>query len=173
MRIEYQGTDSHGRATYLGFADDLADLATLGVPATPFVLFIGADASRSIPEPYFTVAERLLELGAVYIVCWGPDCQRAEDLFDEAVVGDGEIDRFGNIITTSHPEDSICQALEFATSQAVPDDDFTESCSTLVVVFVGNVQWYNEGHNCLEDLLVDRTEHESPPRSRSTRQQAR
>src|SRR5690606_16406643 len=111
MQIEHQGTDLRGRATYLGFANDLADLATLSVPARYFVLFVGADASRSIPEPYFTIAEHLLELGAVYVVCWGPECRRAEDIFDEAVVGNGETDRFGSIMTTSHPDESICQAL--------------------------------------------------------------
>jgi hypothetical protein len=153
MRVEHHGTDALGRAAYLGFANDLEELAALTVPSRPFVLFVGADASGRIPEPYYSTAKRLLELGAVYVLCWGPDCRRAEDLFDEAVVGNGSADRFGRVITTSHPAESIREALEFATTVAVPNDDIALNCSTLIVAFVGNVHWYNEGHACLEDLL--------------------
>lgn len=154
MQIEHHGTDRLGRATYLGFVDDIAELTTLSVASAPFVLFVGADATRSIPEPYFSVAERLLRMGVAYVLCWGPDCQRAEDVFDEAIVGDGTRDPFDTVMTTSHPSESICQALEFATSATALRDGTAPPCEVLVIVFVGNVHWYNEGHACLEDLLV-------------------
>ena len=153
MQIEHCGTDRLGRATYLGFVDDIAELATLNVASAPFLLFVGADATRSIPEPYYSLAERLLKMGLVYVMCWGPDCQRAEDVFDEAIVGDGTRDPFDAVMTTSHPAESICQALEFATSAASPHAG-ASPCEGLVIVFVGNIHWYNEGQNCLEDLLV-------------------
>jgi hypothetical protein len=72
---------------------------------------------------------------------------------DEAVVGDATQDVYGNVMTTSHPDDAISEALEFATTSAIPDEAFVAHCSTLIVAFVGNVNWYNEAQNCLEDLL--------------------
>ena len=43
----------------------------------------------------------------------GEGCQRVEDIIDELVVGDGsDTSRF--VVTTSHPDESVQDVLEFA-----------------------------------------------------------
>jgi hypothetical protein len=127
-------------------------LLPLEAPSAPFVLFLGADTTGAIPEPLFHIAQAMLDAGAVYVLCWGPGCQRAEDIFDEAAVGDDGAEH-PTVMTTSHPDESILEVLEFATSVAVPTAEFADSCKTVIVVFAGNIDWYKEGLRCLEDLL--------------------
>ena len=149
------GTDRFGRTVCQLLVPDLDALGEVQARAMPFVLFLGADTSELSPEALYGAAVGMLEKGAVYVVCWGPGCERAEEIFDEAAVGPKGLCSYGHIMTTSHSGETIEDALHFATTAAVPDQAFRESCTTVLVVFVGNVNWYNEGHNCLEDLLGD------------------
>src|SRR5690606_28246031 len=103
---------------------------------------------------YFAVASHVLSSGATYVLCWGRECAAAENVFDEAIVGSAGEFQYGEVVTTSHEGESLCNVLEFATSGAVsPDLDG----ATLVVVMVG-AGWYGEAHNCLEDLLESKLE---------------
>jgi hypothetical protein len=45
----------------------------------------------------------------------GEDCARIEDIIDELVVGDGS-DESRFILTSSHPDESLSEAVEFALS---------------------------------------------------------
>jgi hypothetical protein len=152
--LEHAGRDELSRDVFLLFTSTLQDLERIEVPSQPFVLFLGADTTEAVPEPLFNVARVLLDAGAVYVLCCGRGCERAEDLFDEAVAGELGEEAYGSVMTTSHSSESILEALEFATSVAVPDEAFAANCSTVVVAFVGNVNWYNEAQNYLEDLLT-------------------
>ncbi len=62
------------------------------------------------------VSDWLVESGCLYAVCWGRDCVVWEDSVDWArVVVSGEgvsDDRF--VMTTSHPEETLAEALWFA-----------------------------------------------------------
>jgi len=49
-----------------------------------------------------------------FIAVVGEDCGWIEDLVDSYVVGDGTKDRF--ILTSSHPGQSVADAIEFARS---------------------------------------------------------
>jgi hypothetical protein len=151
---EHAGRDPLGRDVGLVFVQDLRELTNVNLPPRPFVFFIGADTRESVPEPLFGIARHVLAAGAVYVLCWGPGCERVEDVVDEAVVGDAGEEPFGRIMTTSHAHETLCEALEFATSVAIPDESFASACSHVLVAFAGNVNWYNEAQNCLEDLLA-------------------
>jgi len=58
--------------------------------------------------------EDFIKDGVTFIAVVGKDCALVEDLIDDFVVGDGTKDRF--ILTSSHPDESIAGAIEFARS---------------------------------------------------------
>ena len=151
-QLQHVGRDILGRTVYLSFAHDLTDLNELTPPTSKFVIFIGADTTGAVPEPLFAVATTLLRAGAVYIMCWGPGCEAAEDIFDEAAVAGGDSEQCV-VMTTSHPNESVEESLAFATTAAFPDDRYAGEVVSVIVALVGNVNWYNEAHNSLEDLL--------------------
>lgn len=153
-RAHHAGRDALGRDVLLVFVPVLRDVARLEFPPVPFVFFLGGDTSGAIPEPLFEVAQAVLSGGAAYVLCWGPGSSLAEDLFDEAIVGDARSDAFTHVMTTSHEDETISDALEFATTVAIPHESVAAACRVVLVVFTGNVNWYNEGQNCLEDLLA-------------------
>lgn len=157
IRLESAGYDDHGRNTYITFVPHLTELGGLIPPDSPFVLFIGADARSLSSDEIYEVACRLIARGAVYLLAWGPGCERIEEIFDEAFVGPDPRRRDTEpvLMTTSHPDVTILEALNFTSTAAVPDSSYASMCQTVVVVFVGNISWYNEAQNCLEDLLHD------------------
>jgi hypothetical protein len=61
-----------------------------------------------------TLVEEFIQQGVTFIAVVGNECGRVEDLIDEIVVGDGTQDRF--ILTSSHPNEGIVEAVAFARS---------------------------------------------------------
>ena len=61
------------------------------------------------------MVEQFLSDGVIFVGVVGKDCSLVEDIIDELVVGDGSIeDRF--LLTSSHPEESLEEAIQFALS---------------------------------------------------------
>jgi hypothetical protein len=61
------------------------------------------------------MVEQFIQNRVAFVGVVGEDCARIEDIIDELVVGDGSDDsRF--ILTSSHPGESLAQAVEFALS---------------------------------------------------------
>ncbi|HWQ92539.1 MAG TPA: hypothetical protein VN673_12775 [Clostridia bacterium] len=60
------------------------------------------------------LVEELVRDGVVFVGVVGPDCAKVEDIIDELVVGDGS--RGYDLLTSSHPEETIEQAVAFAHS---------------------------------------------------------
>jgi hypothetical protein len=61
------------------------------------------------------LVEEFIQDGVAFVGVVGKDCALVEDIIDEIVVGDGsQDDRF--ILTSSHPDESIEEAIEFANS---------------------------------------------------------
>jgi hypothetical protein len=58
-------------------------------------------------------SESLLSQGAVYLLCWGPDCERVHDIIDDTLIGEAEpIPRFDtSIMTTWHDREPLDDAL--------------------------------------------------------------
>ncbi len=58
--------------------------------------------------------ESLIRDGVKFVGVVGDDCEKIEDIIDEMVVGEGNNDNF--ILTSSHPGESLEEAIEFARS---------------------------------------------------------
>ena len=120
-------------------------------PSQPsrFILFIAADTSELPTEVIQEAAARLLAAGAVYVCCWGPDCERLHDHFDEEAIikyGDGP----GVIMTTWHSHDSLQDAVWFAVNSACADEAFQDGQGRVVFASVGPNTWASEVEKYLE-----------------------
>ena len=141
------GRDDFGRGVLLTYTPDFAALARLEAPTHPFSLFVGADVSEAhSSEALSNVISAIVAKNPSEVLWWGPGCELADEMLDESAVGDGTSPV--PLVTTSHAGQSILEALEFAAG-ATP----VEGSQCLIVAFIGNVHWYNEAQNCLEDLL--------------------
>jgi len=58
------------------------------------------------------LVEQFIRDGVVFVGVVGKDCAKIEDLIDELVVGDGSRDY--DLLTSSHPDESIDEAISFA-----------------------------------------------------------
>jgi len=69
-----------------------------------------------------SMVERFLADGVEFVAVVGQDCETVEDIIDELVVGDGaDPTRF--ILTSSHPEQSIADVVEFARNVSTAGDE--------------------------------------------------
>ena len=84
--------------------------------APKIVLCVPLKNSEAL-EPF---VEDCLRDKVALIAVVGHGCQHVEDLIDEIIVGDGsDLTRF--IVTSSHPEESVEDAMGFATTWACED----------------------------------------------------
>jgi len=116
--------------------------AALPVPGPYFVCLLAWDARGVSAADIGTVAGRLLRAGCVYAVCWGPDCERVHDIFDEVEL---ELRPDGPwAMTTWHSSEPLSEAIWFALFSAWPDDAFAYGCRSVVGVSVGSPRWAAE-----------------------------
>ncbi|HYO79427.1 MAG TPA: hypothetical protein VE010_23375 [Thermoanaerobaculia bacterium] len=151
--LYFAGRDELGRDVHLAFVRELSDVGALVLPQT-FVILIGGATADLPVDVIYSAAEALLEKGAAYVMCWGEGASRLEDIVDEAVAMRGMRDPAAKtVMTTAHEDERLGDVLEFATTVAVPAEELPKEGRDVVLLFHGNVSWYNEAHNALEDLL--------------------
>lgn len=81
------GADESGRARVLHTFSDWSSLpASLPEVASPFLCLFVANATGRSAEAIGVVMRELMHRGCHYIVCWGPDCERVHDIWDEEYV---------------------------------------------------------------------------------------
>jgi hypothetical protein len=61
-----------------------------------------------------TLVEEFIRDGVIFVGVVGEDCAKVEDIIDELVVGLG--DRDYDLLTSSHPNESVADAVRFAGS---------------------------------------------------------
>ena len=61
-----------------------------------------------------SLVEEFIRDGVMFVGIVGKDCSTVEDIIDELVVADG--DRDYDLLTSSHPNASVEEAVEFAKS---------------------------------------------------------
>ena len=108
-----------------------------------FVCLVVCDATNVGAVELGRFSESLLSQGAVYLMCWGPDCERLHDIIDGTIVGGREpIPRFDtSIMTTWHARESLDSALNMFIAFSWPDDKFFDTCRSAVAVCVGQPRW--------------------------------
>ncbi len=60
------------------------------------------------------LVEEFIKAGVIFVAVVGKDCTKVEEIIDELVVSDGS--RAYDLLTSSHPNESVDEALEFARS---------------------------------------------------------
>jgi hypothetical protein len=119
----------------------------LPLPCPYFVCLIAWDAA-AVPDAEITaLARRLLGAGCVYVVCWGPDCERVHDLFDRADLGLRPEGPYA--MSTWHDRDSLPQALWFFHSCTFPDDAYADGCRAAVALTIESERWADEVKSAL------------------------
>jgi len=116
------GQDDERRNLILHTWEDWEELlATLPTVAAPFVCVFACDAVGVPAEVVGKVMRQLLDGGCHYIVCWGPDCERVHDIFDETLVW-MSIEDIKDIplrMSSWHAREPLCKSIWFALQCAV------------------------------------------------------
>lgn len=137
----------HGlRGVYPAFSADVPRLEALAseinLPSARFVLFVAANTSGIDSPKLVTIAETILKRGATYVCCWGPDCERLHDCFDEADVYHAlDDDEAPVVMTTWHGDESLEEAAWFALHTASPHPGLEEGTNAVLLATVGNPDW--------------------------------
>ncbi len=134
----------------LGTPSDLP--RALDVDSVHFICLVAWDAKGISTEIVSNFVERLLEYGAVYFVCWGPDCERVHDIVDEitALPGKGYPED-SCIMTTWHAHESLAEALWFFLACAAPDSHYESTTSASLAISIGSEAWNAELVAALQD----------------------
>jgi hypothetical protein len=119
---------------YSHWIDELGKINEIQFPTECVALFLSADFSIVSGSKLVNIARVLISKGTHYICCWGNDCEKAHDCFDEANVilqVDKGFERHD--FSTWHAKETIDEALWFCIFCATPEDQFWPKCSTLVL----------------------------------------
>lgn len=105
----------------------------VSLPHRKYVLVVGSE--KVIPCCSEKVAREWIDAGASYVCAWGQASGAVEAAFDHASF----LPEFGNplpftLMTTSHPDEPLEEALWFAFYNATPPDDLPHELDTVVVV---------------------------------------
>jgi hypothetical protein len=137
----------------------LAWPAELQIPSKRFRLLVAADTSQLSVQTISDFALASLEHGMVYFCSLGPGCERFHDIVDEVVVEDdlGEQKFSGSkpgdvIMTTSHEDEPLEEALEFLALFSVPTEGFQPDSDFRLVICVGNPDWAPTASNYLQSI---------------------
>ena len=107
-----------------------------------FVCLLAWD-SQSIPtSTILALASRICASGCAYICCWGPGCERAHDIFDEA---DLKLRPNGPwVMSTWHNDEPLSEAIWFSLFNSYPDDAYFDQCRAVVGITIGAPEWATE-----------------------------
>ncbi|MGC1490061.1 MAG: hypothetical protein WA798_01730, partial [Candidatus Acidiferrum sp.] len=106
-----------------------------------FGLFLALDAVAIDVERIRRVAEKLLRRGLVYLCTWGSDCERVHDIFDEVDVRMDPEQQKPVVMTTSHSDESIEEAVWYFVNCAFSEEAYLPTCLDWIFAPVGNREW--------------------------------
>jgi hypothetical protein len=131
------------RQLFGGYSASVATWAAdLVAPSKHFVLFVAADTQSLSGPQVYAAAEAAVRAGASYVCCWGPDCSRFHDAFDEAdLYLNGESSDAKIIVTTWHDDEPLEEALWFAVHSTLPSPFYEPSTRAVLAVAIDNRAW--------------------------------
>lgn len=115
--------------------------ARLGVTSARFVCLLAWDATSASVDTVRLVARRLLDNGAVWIACWGPDCERVHDAVDEEFGRWPNREPEGVVMTTWHSSEPLGEVITFSLLGLIPDEHYSKGCSSLIGIAIGEPAW--------------------------------
>ena len=119
----------------LALADFELPVERLELASANFLCLLAADFTSASNGEIARLAQRLIENGASYFVCWGPDCERAHDLIDDVtLLLDSPTPDDSLIMTTWHANEPLDEALFFFLCSAWPDRAFEATSGCLLGV---------------------------------------
>jgi hypothetical protein len=122
-----------GRRAQIGRAETLVAAEPIRRDAERYVLLTASEREDAIIS--VQQARRWLEAGAAYVCSWGPGASATEESFDYASF----LPEFGEplqytVMTTSHDDETLEQALWFAFWCAGPPGDHLDPISLVLVL---------------------------------------
>ena len=139
MRVGFDPTTK--RELFVLEVDSLAELPVSIRLASPrFVCLLAWDAATSSDQELTQLADWLLRSGAVYVCCWGTDCERVHDAVDaEDMRRNPTCDPV--VMTTWHTSEPLSEVLWFVLNSAWPDEGYAKGCCSTLAVCIGNPGW--------------------------------
>ena len=102
-----------------------------------FVAMLACDAGMADVTEIAALARHLIDAGCSYFCCWGKDCERVHDIFDEECVGEGLFDDSDDtIMTTWHSSDTLEEFITFCLRDTVPTGSFQATTKTTVAIVI-------------------------------------
>ena len=129
-RLKHPGT---GRLASVLRVGGFGSAEPVSVSGHKYVLVVASE--RTATECTHEHARAWVEAGASYVCAWGPASDEVEEMFDYAsfLPELGEPLPF-TLMTTSHRDEPLEDALWFAFYNATPPDDMPHELNTVVVV---------------------------------------
>jgi hypothetical protein len=116
--VRHVGSTPH-HEFHVGVLDDASTWsADLSGVLKPFVVMTAFDATRLDDATLYAFARRLILAGCRYVCTWGPDSERVHDIFDAANIDLDESLKEIFVMSTWHDDESLDEALWYATQCA-------------------------------------------------------
>jgi len=137
-------TDDPEKRFFLCSCDSWEQVVANAQPSSKhFGLLLVGDAKECSDEILIHIADDLQEKGLAYLCAWGEGCNRVEDIFDEVYVGrelDGKVRASGDdtLMTTSHRDDALSDAVWFFAHCAWPTKHFASDCKDWIVAVIAD-----------------------------------
>jgi hypothetical protein len=142
-----------GRSLHLLEVSVLSEVpARIEVSSSRFVCLVAIDATSASGNDLAVLARKLLGSGAVYVCAWGPGCDAVHLAVDVEDVGQNPPPTLDKVVmTTSHREEPLEEAIWFTLNAAWPDDAYWEGCDSTLGLVIGNSAWARRLRAAFED----------------------
>ena len=157
MTLERLGHDAASdRDHYLLALDRIDELpAGFRLPSKHFACLIVGDTRQISDSDMMQFVTALLQAGAVYLCAWGPGCDRAHDLFDDAILTPDYDPSFDtHISTTAHCEE-LSEALFYLLNCTSVAAAYEQSCRASLVVLIDSPRHVRRVRDALQGQPYD------------------
>ena len=118
---------------YTEWIEDFDSTAQIKFPSEYIILFLAADFSKIKKKQLKKTAELFLEKGSLFVCLWGPECEKAREIFEDISEVTTNTDDFTCV---DHEEEILEQALGFALFNASTPERLWSKTS-IVLISIG------------------------------------
>lgn len=138
--------DVKGRRLFSLAIASTADLPKpIVLPSRNFVCLLAWEARGASTASISELVEPLVQAGASYFVCWGPNCERVHDIIDEiAAHPSSGVPTDSCIMATWHDDESLEDAIWYFLVNTQPDAHYEETTHASLAISVTSEAWEAE-----------------------------